>query len=39
VTGDPVLPEIVTNAALALAWFAGTTSAPTIWGQTHTVEA
>jgi hypothetical protein len=39
ITGNPTIPEIQTNAALALAWFSGATSAPNIYGQTHTVEA
>lgn len=39
ITGLPALPEIVTNAALALAWLSGATAAPQIFGATHTVES
>lgn len=39
ITGLPQLPEIVTNAALALAWLAGATAAPQIYGALHSVEA
>lgn len=39
ITGLPSLPEIVTDAALALAWLAGGTTAPQVFGALHSVEA
>lgn len=39
VTGLPGIPEILTDACLALAFMAGTTSAPAIFGSMSSVEA
>jgi hypothetical protein len=39
ITGLPSLPEIVTDAALALAWLASGTTAPEIFGAIHSIEA
>lgn len=38
ITGLPSVPEIVTDAALALAWLAGGTTAPQVFGAIHSVE-
>lgn len=39
IAGLPSIPEIKTDACLALAWLANTTTAPQIFGSLHMIEA
>lgn len=39
ITGLPTLPEVLTNAAIAFAWHAGSTTFPQIYGALHMIES